>query len=170
VKAGATTTWERWDALRPDGSVNETKMSNDNMVSFNHYSFGSVGKFFYEYVLGITPAEPGFKKVRIAPKIDERIGDFCGHYRGIYVKYNNSCLHICTNTNSTIILPDGRELEKRVLRWFVSLEKVADAKIPEMSETQAYKNHIQGYAQGSTPAGDGFMNIPDGIDEELPFN
>lgn len=112
VKAGATTTWERWDALRPDGSVNETKMSNDNMVSFNHYSFGSVGKFFYEYVLGITPAEPGFKKVRIAPKIDERIGDFCGHYRGIYVKYNNNCLHICTNTNSTIILPDGRELEK----------------------------------------------------------
>ena len=39
-----------------------------------------------------------------------------------------------------------------------------------MSETQAYKNHINGYAQGSTPAGDGFMNIPDGIDEELPFN
>lgn len=23
---------------------------------------------------------------------------------------------------------------------------------------------------GSSPAGDGFMNIPDGIDEELPFN
>lgn len=65
---------------------------------------------------------------------------------------------------------NGRELEKRVLRWFVSLEKVADAKIPEMSETQAYKNHIQGYAPGSTPAGNGFMNIPDGIDEELPFN
>ena len=36
VKAGATTTWERWDALRPDGSVNESKMSSDNMVSFNH--------------------------------------------------------------------------------------------------------------------------------------
>ena len=65
---------------------------------------------------------------------------------------------------------DGREREKRVLRWFISMDKVADAKIPEMSETQAYKNHINGYAPGSTPAGDGFMNIPDGIDEELPFN
>lgn len=64
---------------------------------------------------------------------------------------------------------NGRELEKRVLRWFVSIDKVADAKVPDMSETQAYKNHINGYAQGSTPAGDGFMNIPDGIDEELPF-
>ena len=65
---------------------------------------------------------------------------------------------------------DGREREKRVLRWFVSMDKVADAKVPEMSETQAYKNHINGYAPGSTPAGDGFMNIPDGVDEELPFN
>lgn len=65
---------------------------------------------------------------------------------------------------------DGKEKEKRVLRWFISVDKVTDAKIPEMSETHAYKNHINGYAPGSTPAGDGFMNIPDGIDEELPFN
>lgn len=64
----------------------------------------------------------------------------------------------------------GREREKRVLRWFVSMDKVADAPVPDMSETQAYKNYMNGYAQGSTPAGDGFMNIPDGIDEELPFN
>ena len=65
---------------------------------------------------------------------------------------------------------NGREIEKRVLRWFVSVDKVADAQVPDRSETQAYKNHINGYAQGSTPAGDGFMNIPEGIDEELPFN
>ena len=65
---------------------------------------------------------------------------------------------------------NGRELEKRVLRWFVSMDKVSDAKIPTMSETQSYKNHKNGYPAGSTPMGDGFMNIPDGIDEELPFN
>lgn len=65
---------------------------------------------------------------------------------------------------------DGREMEKRVLRWFVSVDKVADAAVPDMNETRVYKNHINGYPQGSTPAGDGFMNIPDGIDEELPFN
>ncbi len=65
---------------------------------------------------------------------------------------------------------DGREREKRVLRWFVSTDKVVDAGIPDMSETRAYKNHISGYPSGSTPAGDGFMNVPDGIDEELPFN
>ena len=112
VKAGATTTWERWDALRPDGSVNETKMSKDNMVSFNHYSFGSVGRFYYEHILGITPLEDGFKKVQIAPKIDKRLGAFSGHFKGIFVKYENNSLHISTDTNTKIILPDGREFEK----------------------------------------------------------
>lgn len=66
---------------------------------------------------------------------------------------------------------DGKEKEKRVLRWFTSIDKVADAQVPTMSETQAYKNHIAGYPTGSTPSSvDGFMNIPDGIDEELPFS
>jgi alpha-L-rhamnosidase len=80
IKRGATTTWERWDAIREDGTVNETKMSSDNMVSFNHYSFGSVGKFYYKYILGITPTTPGFKSIRIAPHVDERIGSFDGSY------------------------------------------------------------------------------------------
>lgn len=65
---------------------------------------------------------------------------------------------------------NGRELDKRVLRWFVSMDKVDEAAVPEEMETQAYKNHAGGYPAGSTSAGNGFMNIPDGIDEELPFN
>lgn len=66
---------------------------------------------------------------------------------------------------------NGKVLRKRVLRWFVSMDKVADAQIPNVSETQAYKNSLNGYPAAATPApeGDGFMNIPDGIDEELPF-
>lgn len=64
---------------------------------------------------------------------------------------------------------NGRELEKRVLRWFVSTDKVKDAQVPEMTETRAYKNHINGYHPDSMPAGDGFMSIPDGVDEELPL-
>ena len=112
VKAGATTTWERWDAIRPDGTVNETKMSSDNMVSFNHYSFGSVGKFYYEYILGITALKPDFEKVKIQPRIDERIGSFSGSFRGISVKFDNNCLHISTNRDAKIILPDGSEFER----------------------------------------------------------
>ncbi|GFZ33121.1 hypothetical protein CSC2_36470 [Clostridium zeae] len=80
IKCGATTTWERWDALMPDGKVNEEKMSSDNMVSFNHYAFGSVGEFYYQYILGIKPLLPGYKKVLICPKVDERLGSVSGSY------------------------------------------------------------------------------------------
>lgn len=65
---------------------------------------------------------------------------------------------------------EGKEKKKRILRWFTSLDKVADASIPEITETQAYKNHKNGYPSAATAADAGLMNIPDGIDEELPFN
>jgi alpha-L-rhamnosidase len=107
VQAGATTTWERWDALRPDGTVNEARMSNDNMVSFNHYSFGSVGKFYYQYILGIQPMEPGFAKIRIEPRFDSRIGVFSGSYKNISVVYDGQTLHISTPANARIVLPNG---------------------------------------------------------------
>lgn len=62
---------------------------------------------------------------------------------------------------------DGKDLKKRVLRWFTSSDKVTDAKIPEITETAAYKNRGN---VGATVTNGDFMNIPDGIDEELPFN
>lgn len=107
VKAGATTTWERWDAIRSDGTVNETKSNGDNMVSFNHYSFGSVGEFFYQYILGIQPMAPGFTQVKIRPYLDARIGTFSGSYKDIAVDYDGDWLHISTPVDAQIILPDG---------------------------------------------------------------
>ena len=107
VKAGATTTWERWDAIRSDGTVNEAKSNGDNMVSFNHYSFGSVGKFYYQYILGIQPLEPGFAKIKIWPRIDSRIGAFSGSYKDISVAYDGQLLHISTPADTQIILSDG---------------------------------------------------------------
>lgn len=107
VEAGATTTWERWDAIRPDGTVNETKSNGDNMVSFNHYSFGSVGKFYYQYILGIQPMGPGFSRIRIQPRIDPRIGAFSGSYKNIAVACDGEKLHIDTPADTRIILPDG---------------------------------------------------------------
>lgn len=115
IQHGATTTWERWDALRADGTVNETQMSGDNMVSFNHYSFGSVGKFYYQYILGIQPAEPGFQKVRIRPFVDARLGSVSGSYRSrageIRVSWqaaqNMSKVCVHTPVPAEILLPDG---------------------------------------------------------------
>ena len=119
VKAGATTTWERWDALKEDGTVNEEKSGNDNMVSFNHYSFGSVGEFYYQYILGIKPLEPGYKKIQIKPIVDKRIGNVSGSYLSksglISISYyhnnNQLIINIETPSPTTIILPNGDSYE-----------------------------------------------------------
>jgi alpha-L-rhamnosidase len=64
VTMGATTVWERWDSMLPDGSINPGEMT-----SFNHYAFGSIAKFLYERLAGLQRVEPGWKKCRIAPCI-----------------------------------------------------------------------------------------------------
>ena len=115
VQRGATTSWERWDALRPDGTVNEEDQNGSNMVSFNHYSFGSVGEFYYRYILGIQPAAPGFAKVRIAPVVDARLGSVEGSYQSrageIKVAWQaegtQAKLQITTPVETEIVLPDG---------------------------------------------------------------
>jgi len=62
VTMGATTVWERWDSMLPDGSINPGEMT-----SFNHYALGAVADWMHRTVGGIAPAEPGYRKVLIAP-------------------------------------------------------------------------------------------------------
>ena len=84
VDHGATTIWERWDALLPDGTVN---LSNDqeggeaassadfdpedqsrpSMTSFNHYAYGAVGDWLYRRVAGLEAMGPGWKRFRVKP-------------------------------------------------------------------------------------------------------
>jgi alpha-L-rhamnosidase len=61
---GATTIWERWDSIRPDGSINPGEMT-----SFNHYALGSVANWLHTSVGGIAPLEPGWKTIRIRPVV-----------------------------------------------------------------------------------------------------
>lgn len=62
VSMGATTIWERWDSMLPDGSINPGEMT-----SFNHYALGSVVNWLHETVGGISALEPGWKKVLVQP-------------------------------------------------------------------------------------------------------
>ncbi len=61
---GATTIWERWDGIRPDGSFQTVGMN-----SFNHYAYGAVGQWLYSTVAGlnIDPSQPGYKHSIIRP-------------------------------------------------------------------------------------------------------
>lgn len=61
VKLGATTIWERWNSINPDGSI------VGGMNSFNHYSYGSIGDWLYRYAVGIKETAPGFKTFEVDP-------------------------------------------------------------------------------------------------------
>jgi len=63
VTMGATTIWERWDSLLPNGSVNP-----GDMTSFNHYALGAVADWIHRTIGGIAPATPGYKCIKIAPR------------------------------------------------------------------------------------------------------
>lgn len=117
INHGATTIWERWDAIQEDGSVNESKMADDNMVSFNHYAFGSVAEFLYRYVLGIEPKEKGFKKLKFQPKTDGRLGFAQGSYQSVSGKITSSwkyegdvvTVKLTTPVETEVLLEDGTE-------------------------------------------------------------
>ena len=63
VTMGATTVWERWDSMLPDGSINPGEMT-----SFNHYALGAVADWMHRTVAGIAPASPGYDRVLFAPR------------------------------------------------------------------------------------------------------
>ena len=64
VTQGATTIWERWDGQKPDGSFQD-----ETMNSFNHYAYGAIGNWLYQYVAGIQndPKAPGYKHFVLQP-------------------------------------------------------------------------------------------------------
>jgi alpha-L-rhamnosidase len=62
VTMGATTIWERWDGIKPDGTF-----QSEGMNSFNHYAYGAIGEWLYEEVAGIKPLAPGYKSLAVMP-------------------------------------------------------------------------------------------------------
>ena len=73
ITKGATTMWEHWDGIMPDGRVWSTDMN-----SFNHYAYGSVGDWLYGAMAGIQTVEdhPGFEQVHFAPVATDEIDWF----------------------------------------------------------------------------------------------
>jgi alpha-L-rhamnosidase len=62
VTMGATTIWERWDSMLPDGSINPGQMT-----SFNHYALGAVADWLHRVVAGLAPAAPGYRRLLVRP-------------------------------------------------------------------------------------------------------
>ena len=63
VTMGATTIWERWDSMLPDGSINP-----GDMTSFNHYALGAVADWLHRTVAGLALSSPGYRTFAVAPR------------------------------------------------------------------------------------------------------
>lgn len=116
VKRGATTMWERWDGIEPDGSFQETYAN-----SFNHFAKGAVGDWMYSVVGGIRHDEdrPGYKHIIIKPEPDPSLSyaktSLASPYGLIQTDWSlkNGQLYlkvdIPPNTTATIFLPGQPE-------------------------------------------------------------
>ena len=114
VNLGATTIWERWNSVMPDGHMNP-----EGMNSLNHYSYGSIAAWMYGYLGGIREAAPGFRKALIEPHPDRRLGfvecelqSAVGTYRSDWKYTENGEIRIEITVpfgaEAEICLPDGR--------------------------------------------------------------
>ncbi len=119
VKAGATTIWERWDALKPGGDVNLGEHGGDGgMVSFNHYANGAVGDFLYRRIAGLEATEGGYRRFTVAPMIggglthaEAEVKTPYGSIRAAWRIKNSEFIQEITvpvSTECTVTLPSGK--------------------------------------------------------------
>jgi len=79
VTMGATTVWERWDAMLPDGAINPGEMT-----SFNHYALGAVADWLHRTVAGLTPAAPGYRELLVRPAVAYHLASASARHRTPY--------------------------------------------------------------------------------------
>jgi alpha-L-rhamnosidase len=136
VKKGATTIWEHWDGIKPDGS-----MWSPDMNSFNHYAYGAIGEWLYRVVAGlnIDENEPGYKHTVIAPRIGGNLTWVEAAYQSVYgevgirwereSKSNVITLQatVPANTTATIRLLDGASLVDGDALTFAQRDDILEA-------------------------------------------
>jgi len=70
ISMGATTIWERWDSVLPNGNLSDLTMN-----SLNHYAYGSIAEWMYRNMCGINHTEhaPGFKEILFKPEPNSKL-------------------------------------------------------------------------------------------------
>ena len=106
VDMGATTVWERWNSLMPDGTPNP-----DGMNSYNHYAYGSVMEFVYRRIAGIEATEAGFKKIKVAPNPCKGLASFKAEYESVKGKIVSEYEQKNGKIKFTVEIPEGVQAE-----------------------------------------------------------
>ncbi|KAH8892182.1 hypothetical protein GQ53DRAFT_781399 [Thozetella sp. PMI_491] len=104
VRMGATTIWERWNSMLPDGTINPGQMT-----SFNHYALGSVCAFLHSTVGGLSSAIPGWKTALIKPQPGGTVRHAKTSYDSPYGPYSVSWRVEGTKMKTEVTVPPNGE-------------------------------------------------------------
>ena len=145
VKAGATTVWEHWDGMKPDGT-----MWSPDMNSFNHYAYGAIGEWLYRVVAGIEIDEqnPGYKHAVLAPRPGGQLTWARGHYDSVYGRvataweqHNNTVtltVQVPFNTTASIVLEEGAQAPDSSLAFQRNADGLLEARAGSGTWTVTY--------------------------------
>ena len=112
VTRGATTMWEHWDGIKPDGSF-----WSPGMNSYNHYAYGAIGDWLYRDILGIAPdpSRPGFANTNVAPQPGPGFSEASGSLMTLFGEVSVAWkladglfrldLRVPDNAGATVMLP-----------------------------------------------------------------
>lgn len=102
ISKGATTIWEHWDGIKPNGDIWPVSMN-----SYNHYAYGAVGDWMYGVMAGINTVEefPGFAKIHFSPTPDDRIDWFKAETETSYGKVSSRWWHENGKVHYEIVTP-----------------------------------------------------------------
>ncbi|GHV26955.1 alfa-L-rhamnosidase [Clostridia bacterium] len=155
VNMGATTIWERWNSVLPDGTISDTGMN-----SLNHYSYGSIVEWMYRNAAGIRPLDgfPGFARFALAPQPDPRLGWVKASYRSasglIESEWTYNTDHtiaysftVPSGTTAELSLPDGtkRTLAPGKHEFHTQVKPREEIDVP-ISEILSDKNDADAFA------------------------
>ena len=121
---GATTIWERWDGIKPNGTFQDAEMN-----SFNHYAYGAIGAWMYSVVagIGIDEARPGYKHILIEPRPGGGLTFARASVESLYGRVSSGWeiadgkmtlkIEIPPDTTATVKMPSGKTEEVGSGAW-----------------------------------------------------
>lgn len=129
VKNGATTIWERLNSYTVENGFG----GNNSMNSFNHYSFGAVAAWMYNYSLGIQrdPEHPGFKRFILEPTPDptKEMKFARGHYDSMYGRIASEWKWVEDGWLYRVTVPANTTVSLKLAAEDVNKIKIGDKKI-----------------------------------------
>ncbi len=115
IDQGATTIWERWD-----GYTREKGFGDVGMNSYNHYAYGAIVSWLFEYAAGIRPGDDGgWRDFTLRPIPDRRLGSVkatlrteCGVIESSWEYGDDGVCRwsysVPEGTTANVILPSGK--------------------------------------------------------------